>query len=168
MTISQLNRNMAMLQMEQTDNSKDTREALLHARSQKQEQKLDALANNEEASNIRADAQTEQAGYSAAAAGLGVAAAVCACFPPIGTVIGAILGAVAAVLALVGALQAKAKEEQAGMKEEQAGLKEIMAERQQTRIDDLIKDDEDRDTYVDQFKQQLQELKKQEGQTAKF
>lgn len=168
MQISTLNRNMAALQMEQTESSQAARDARLQHRQRQTQAKVDSLNQTQEAGGLRGEAQNIRAGTNAAASAIGVAAAACACFPPIGTVIGAVLALVAAAIVLIGQLMAKAKEDEAAALEQQAGVKDLVADQHSDKAEEVMKDDEDRSRYVDQFREKLQELQREGRQNAKF
>ncbi|MFO0727913.1 MAG: hypothetical protein U1E65_29305 [Myxococcota bacterium] len=168
MRVSTLNRNIAMMEMEQADNNKGVRDEVSYQRQQQTQAKLDQLNGNQEAAGLRGEAENIKSGCNAAASGIGIAAAVCACFPPIGTIIAAVLAAVAAVIVLIGQIMAKAKEDEAAAKEKASGMKDIEVDQHKNKADEIKKDDEDRKNYVDQFREKLSEMQKEQNQTAKF
>lgn len=167
MQISTLNRNMAMLQLEQTEASQSARDSKLDARQKQREAKIQSLNQNQKAAGLRSEAENIKAGCNAAASGIGVAAAACACFPPIGTIIGAVLAVVAAVVVLVGQIMAKAKEDEAAALEQQAGVKDMVSERHADQAEEVMKEDEDRRQYVEQFREKLQELQREGRQISR-
>lgn len=166
MQISTMNRNMAMLQMEQTEASQSARDGRMDARRKQHQAKIESLYQNQDAAALRGEAENIKAGCNAAASGIGVAAAACACFPPVGTVIGAILAVVAAVVVLIGQIMAKAKEDEAAALEQQAGVKDMVSERHGDEAEEVRQEDQDRRQYVEQFREKLQELQR-EGRQVK-
>lgn len=168
MRVSTLNRNIAMMEMEQADNNKGVRDEVSFQRQQQTQAKVDQLNGNQEAAGLRGEAENIKSACNAAASGIGIAAAICACFPPIGTVIAAVLAAIAAVIVLVGMIMAKAKEDAAAAKEKAAGAKDIEVDQHKNKADEIKKDDEDRKNYVDQFREKLSEMQKEQAQNAKF
>ena len=73
-----------------------------------------------------------------------------------------------AVIVLIGQIMAKAKEDAAAAKEKAAGAKDIEVDQHKNKADEIKKDDEDRKNYVDQFREKLSEMQKEQAQNAKF
>jgi flagellar biosynthesis component FlhA len=130
-----------------------SRKELGDKRQAKVDQKIKALEKTEEGGKIRGDAADTQSEYQTAAATLGAAAAVCACFPPIGTIIGAVLAAVAAVVMLIGYLKNQGKQQEAAGKDKEAGQQNVKAEQLDA---DIQKNVEDRRTRREQLQQSIQ------------
>jgi hypothetical protein len=112
------------------------RERASEARKEQIGQKMLALDKQEQAGNVRGDAQDTQQLCNSVASGLGAAAALCACFPPVGTFIAAALAVVAAVVALVGHLSTQGAQQEATTIEKEAGLNNVAAEKEEAEIDD--------------------------------
>jgi hypothetical protein len=165
-----LNRNMAMLQMEQTENSQAVRDNVLDARSRQSQAKIDQMNTNNEAQGLRAEGENIRNGCNAAATSLGVAAAVCAVVipQPFGAIVGAIIAAIAAVVMLIGTIMAQAKEREAAAKEKQATLKDLTAEQFKNKADEIKKEDQDRQQYVEQTREKFAEVLKESTQAQKF
>ena len=56
MRVSTLNRNIAMMEMEQTDNNKGVRDEVSYQRQQQTQSKVDQLNGNQEAAVLRCEA----------------------------------------------------------------------------------------------------------------
>lgn len=168
MRIGLMNRNLAMLEIEQAENSKASSEEIRTRRNNQADYKIASLNGNQEAQGLRGEAENIKATCNAVAAGIGIAAACCAAIPIVGPIIAAILAVVAAVIILIGQLVAKAKEDEAAAKEKQAGFQDILAEKEKTKADDTKKADEDRRVYLDQLREKLAELSREEAGSSKF
>ena len=167
MSMQILNRNLAMLQIDQTDKAKDAKEDLQIARQKQQAAKVDALQDKEAAGKMKGDAADAQTRYSAVAAGLAAAGAAAMLIPVVGQIIGAILLAVAAVFALLAHLEQKGKQQEAAKLEKEAGTKELEAEKLGNQAEEIRESDKDRAEYVDQLRDQLRELNKEQSDAAK-
>jgi hypothetical protein len=165
---STLNRVVGQMQLEQNENSQDVRERIRVERAGQRYHKTEALKGNKEAGELRGDAADTASAYQAVAAALTAAAAIAACCGPYGAIIAAILLVIAAVFALLAHLEREGKEQEAAQLEEEAGVQEIMAEQNETRIDELKETDDDRQAYVDQIMEKLAELKQQQAQGIKL
>jgi uncharacterized membrane protein len=98
------------------------------AREKKIDKQVAALSKQNDAANGRAGAADKQGGASAVAGGLGAAAGICMCFPPVGTIIGAVLGAVAAGIMLYGYLSTRGEEKEAAALDHSAGIDNVQVE----------------------------------------
>lgn len=162
MAVGGANRNLIYLNTQaQNESAKLDRKDIDRAREKKIDQKMKALDLQKEAGTKRGNAQDTKSGLNAAATGLGAAAAVCACFPPIGTIIGAILGAIAAVLAIVAHMQTKGAEQDAAKIDEKAGIQNVAAEQLEGEIEEK---QEDRREQRAQNRQNIQQLLQLEGE----
>ncbi|MCA9552658.1 MAG: hypothetical protein KC933_21675 [Myxococcales bacterium] len=134
------------------------------ARDKKIEKQIDALEKQEDAAQGRAGASDTQGGTTAIAGTLGAVAAVCACFPPIGTIVGAVLGVVAAGIMLGGYLATRGQESKAADLDHDAGLDNVAAEKLDADIESA--QDERREKRA-KVQQELQMALQQEQESAK-
>jgi Flp pilus assembly protein TadB len=146
------------------ESNKLSNEEVGRARDKKVEKQIQALEKQEDAAKGRADANDTQGGTSAIAGTLGAIAGVCACFPPIGTIVGAVLGVVAAGIALYGYLSSRGKEEQAADLDHDAGMDNVAAEKLDAEIESAQEERKERRAAV---QQQLQMALQQEQESAK-
>ena len=161
-----MDRNLALLQQNQTEASKDADENILNARQRQSDAKMKQLSKNEEAGNLKGDAADAGTRYQAVAAGLAAAGAAAMLIPVVGAVIGAILLAVAAVFAVLAHLEQKGQQQEAAKKEQEAGMPEMQAESQSNRVETMKKNDEDRRNFVNEISDKQLDLQKQAGDAA--
>jgi hypothetical protein len=163
-----LRANVALLQLERSEDNKAVRDEVRAQRAKQADNKVEGLQLNQEAAGLRGEAENIKAGCNAAASAIGVAAACCAFIPVVGPIIAAVLAAVAAIIVLIGQIMAKGLEDQAAAKEREAGQKDLMADKHKNDAEDVKKIDEERTKYVDQFREKLIEMNKESAGTAKF
>ncbi len=123
------------------------------AREKKIDKQMDALNKQNDAANGRAGAADTQGGASAIAGGLGAAAGIAMLFPPVGTVIGAVLGVVAAGIMLYGYLSTRGEEKEAAALDHSAGLDNVQVERLDADIQEA---DDNRKEMKAKVQQQMQ------------
>jgi hypothetical protein len=140
-----------------------SKEEAAAARAKKVEQQETALGLQEEAGNIRGDAADTQATCNAVATGLGAAAAVCACFPPIGTIIAAVLAIAAAVLAIVAACMTNGKQQEAAAIDKEAGVNNVEAEKLDAKADEEVENRREERQQMQQNIQQLLEFQEKDA-----
>jgi hypothetical protein len=165
---AQLTSNLMQLQLEQSQNGAEVRALVRARRSEELGLSMDALDGNRRAAGLRSEANNIRAGFNAAAAAVGAVGTCCSAIPYVGPIIAAICAAVAAVLTAIGNIWAQTKEDEAANVERQAGVTELEADQVGNLIEDLREDNEARSEYVDQMRERMTDLIREERQAPRW
>ncbi len=143
------------------------RERASDARQNKVDKQMRALNLTEEAADKRGDAQDTQAVCNSVATGLGAAAAICACFPPIGTIVAAFLAVAAAIVAIVGMAMTHGEQQEAADIDHQAGAQNVEAEQLEAHIEEAQDSRRERRQQVQAQMQQFLQAEAESRQIAR-
>jgi hypothetical protein len=143
------------------------RERASDARQGQIKQKMAALDKQEQAGDVRGNAQDTQQVCNSVATGLGAAAAICACFPPVGTIVAAVLAVVAAIVVLVGALANQGKQQEATDLDKQAGLNNVAAEQMEAEVEENTERRKETRASIQANIQQFLQAESEQRQTAR-
>lgn len=165
---TQLSQNLLALQMEQTTNGSEVREAIRDNRSQEIRLEIDVLNGNRQAAGLRSEANNIRATFNGLASAVGAVGTCCAAIPYAGPIIAAICAAIAAVLVAIGNIWGQAKEDEAANLERETGKTNLAAEQVGNLVDDLKEDNKAREEFVDQLRERLTDVIKEGRQVQRW